>query len=330
MKSPINVFIDTNIYLGLYHLSKDDIVELKKLLRYIEKNNLNLYLTDQVKDEYLRNREKIVKTALDELRESKLQLKYPNLCHRYNEYKKLNDLGRKYKKELKSLIEIIEADVEKKQLEADILIKSLFNKAKIIKLSREIFSYALQRVYIRNPPGKDGDYGDAINWESLIKEKLANRPFHFITDDNDYYSIFGIDKPKEFLLQEWKEKKNTTIYFYRNLSQFFSTHLKDVQLSDEKHKEELITSLAQSLTFNNTHDCISELRRYENFSSSQIDRMIQALFENSQINSIFSDADVHSFYHELLNQSNIGKEAAKALAKKIKKHTPIDDDDFPF
>ena len=60
----INLFIDTNIWLAMFHLSKDDLEALNQLKELIGKE-IKIYIPRQVKYEYLRNRDSKIKDALD-------------------------------------------------------------------------------------------------------------------------------------------------------------------------------------------------------------------------------------------------------------------------
>ena len=50
------LFIDTNIWLSLFHLSDNDIEQFSKLEEALS-DNINLLLPEQVVDEYYRNRD---------------------------------------------------------------------------------------------------------------------------------------------------------------------------------------------------------------------------------------------------------------------------------
>lgn len=76
----MNVFIDTNVFLSFYHLTNDDLEELRKLKVLLEKGNVALHLPDQTIDEYRRNRETKIADALKRLKEQKLNLQFPALC----------------------------------------------------------------------------------------------------------------------------------------------------------------------------------------------------------------------------------------------------------
>ena len=48
----IHLFIDTNVYLKFYHYSNDDLEELNKLLVLLDNEKLELYLPEQVINEF--------------------------------------------------------------------------------------------------------------------------------------------------------------------------------------------------------------------------------------------------------------------------------------
>jgi predicted nucleic acid-binding protein len=52
----ITLFIDTNVPLSFYHLTSEDIEELKKLVALVENNEIKLIVTKQVENEFWRNR----------------------------------------------------------------------------------------------------------------------------------------------------------------------------------------------------------------------------------------------------------------------------------
>ena len=61
------LFIDTNILLSFYHLSSDDLEELRKLIALIDTGQITLVVTEQVKDEFFRNRGAKIADAMKEL-----------------------------------------------------------------------------------------------------------------------------------------------------------------------------------------------------------------------------------------------------------------------
>ena len=67
----INLFIDTNIFLQFYRLTDEDLSELDKLKSQIQAKHIVLFITQQVKDEFSRNREKEIKKSLDSMKKLK-------------------------------------------------------------------------------------------------------------------------------------------------------------------------------------------------------------------------------------------------------------------
>ncbi|WP_168928006.1 PIN domain-containing protein, partial [Chitinophaga terrae (ex Kim and Jung 2007)] len=68
----IHLYIDTNAYLTFYHMSSDDLEELKKLDVLIKDKRIKLYLPQQTIDEFRRNREVKIADALKRFKEEKL------------------------------------------------------------------------------------------------------------------------------------------------------------------------------------------------------------------------------------------------------------------
>lgn len=60
----IHLFIDTNVYLTFFSLDADDLEELKKLRVAIDNDQVYLWLTEQVVDEFERNRESKIAESL--------------------------------------------------------------------------------------------------------------------------------------------------------------------------------------------------------------------------------------------------------------------------
>ena len=64
----MHLFIDTNVLLSFFHVSSDDLEELKKLVVLLGQKKAQLYVPVQVKMEFRRNREAKVADALRRFR----------------------------------------------------------------------------------------------------------------------------------------------------------------------------------------------------------------------------------------------------------------------
>jgi predicted nucleic acid-binding protein len=66
----ITLFIDTNVLLSFYHLTSEDIEELKKLVVLVESKEIELIVPKQVENEFWRNRGAKISDAMKKLREA--------------------------------------------------------------------------------------------------------------------------------------------------------------------------------------------------------------------------------------------------------------------
>lgn len=316
----MNLFIDTNVFLSFYHLSNDDLEELHKLTVLLEKGDVVLWLPEQVKNEFKRNRENKISDAMRKLQEQKKKPQFPQICKDYEEFPEIRNLQKEYDKKLSSLIKKLNDDIESRTLKADEKISELFNKAKTIKASSELIEKARARMLVGNPPGKDGSLGDAINWESLLNSVPYFEKLYLVADDKDYYSALNENELKEFLIDEWRDINSEEVFFYRRLSQFFKEHYPDIKLASELEKEIAIKGLVDSSSFSETHASVAKLGIYAEFNKFQANELAQAAINNSQVSWIMADKDIYEFYKNLLDTHAdiIEKEVLDKLAKKLK------------
>lgn len=330
----MNVFIDTNVFLSFYHLTNDDLEELRKLKVLLAKGNLVLHLPSQTVDEYRRNRETKIAAALKSLKDQKLNLQFPALCKDYPEYSTLRELQKEFETQHSSLVGQISKDIENNSLKADLVIEELFEKSEPIELSDELVARSQFRMSVGNPPGKNGSLGDAINWEALLKNVPDGQDLYLIADDRDYFSVLDENKPKEFLIREWKEKKKADVFFYRRLAPFFKEHYPQIKLASELEKEMAVQQLVGSGAFATTHSAVAKLSGFENFSQPQVSEIVDAALTNNQVKWILGDTDVFEFMTKFAAdyKDKIDEGQYQQLIDALKKHEPAEDEggDFPF
>jgi len=164
----LELFLDTNIWLSFYNYSRDDLEELRKLAVLIDNERVKLYVTDQVRYEFRRNREGKFADAMKRFNAEGLNDQFPQMCKEYDpDYKAMREAIRGFRDAKKRLLAKVNEDFEKEALKADEIIKILFSKAVKINASDEIIRKAEVRNLRGNPPGKKDSIGDAINWECL-------------------------------------------------------------------------------------------------------------------------------------------------------------------
>jgi DNA-binding transcriptional regulator YhcF (GntR family) len=296
-----NLFIDTNVYLTFYHFSSEELEELKKLSVAVENQNIKLYVTDQVINEFKRNREAKIADALKTFTAQMLPDQFPNMCKSYAEYEKLRESAKEFQKIKEQLIEKLKKDIEAGELGADKIINSLFNVAKLLTCDDNTITKARDRVLLGNPPGKINSYGDSVNWELLLINIFSGEDLHLITDDQDYTSKMYKDKLAEFLEGEWHQKKNSKIFYYRRLSDFFRSKFPHIKLALELEKELAISKFVNSTKFQVTHNAVEKLSKFTDFSDSEVRELIEASITNNQIYWINEDTDVKNFLIDLIN-----------------------------
>lgn len=295
-----NVFIDSNIWLSLYSFSSDDLNQFNKLKDLINRD-IKIWLPEQVCHEVGRNRENKIKDTMNRFESWKFDI--PNIVKGYAQYEELFEKVKMLKKDHKDLIDKIKCDTFSKSLHADKVIDEIFNLCNKISTTSDIISSACLRYNIGNPPGKDNKYGDAINWQSLLHYVPIGEDLFFIGADGDFQSILNKDSFNQFLLDEWKEIKKSDLFFFKNLTDFFNTHLKAIQLKNElindDKKNILISELESSKNFAQTHSIVNELSKFRIWTTEQKQRILGAAKNNPQVGWIIEDEDISSFLNSL-------------------------------
>jgi predicted nucleic acid-binding protein len=333
----MHLFIDTNIYLAFYHFSSDDLEELQKLLVLLDNKSLTLYVTEQVVDEYERNRENKIADALGRFRDLKLNHQYPQLCQAYPEYPQLRELQKQFENCHASLLAKLQTDIGDQSLKADQLLKSLFKKATLVKRSDTIVDTARRRVELGNPPGKAVSLGDSINWESLLACVPEAQDIYVIADDGDWASALDRYQFKDFLLKEWAVRKKACVFYYRRLATFFKDQFPEIKLAAELEKELAIQKLAKSGSFSTTHAAVAKLSQMAEFTPVQANEIISAALSNNQVGWIARDEDVKAFLSVVLEKhaNNLDPADLQAVKKLIEppefaSSDDTDETDLPF
>src|ERR1700730_7663139 len=125
----ITLFIDTNVLLSFYHLTSEDIEELKKLVALVEKKEIELVVPKQVENEFWRNRGAKIVDAMKKLKEAKFNVSFPAFSKDYGEYTQLRELLKQADKIHAELVIKISEDAKSTNLKADEVVTGLFKKA---------------------------------------------------------------------------------------------------------------------------------------------------------------------------------------------------------
>jgi hypothetical protein len=292
----MNLFLDTNVYLSFYKMSGDDVEELRKLSVTVQAKRTTLYLPNQVRSEFYRNRETTIAESLRLLQDAKLPTNFPRLFLGHPTYRELRDSLASYEERRAELLADVRRAAIAKELPADKLIGELFGLAQPIPLGDDIWQAAKRRVVLGNPPGKQQSYGDAINWESLLNVVPRGESLLLVTSDTDYMSKLEPGLISDFLRSEWTEQKESTVTVYATLSALFQDHYPDIRLAAELERELAIGRLIGSENFLETHAAVQVLSQHADFTTEQAQAMIEAANHNNQIRWILTDDDVFTFF----------------------------------
>lgn len=295
----MHVFIDTNILLNFFHFSKDELDALNDVFASHEHGSAIVHLTEQVCDEFKRNREVKIKDALKRFKDIKYAAQLPNFMKAYGEYDEIRKLSAELQKKQKSIMERANTDITAKNLLADRLIGDIFERSKVLETNLDVYNSASMRMAIGNPPGKNGSIGDAINWVVLLSSVPEGEDLHVISEDGDYYSTLNEESVHPFLSEEWSRKKKSNLFVYSTLSEFMEEHFDGVAFSFDKDKEALIEDLRYAGAFAVTHNLVEKLEAYSYFSLKEVKKILDAAIENNQFGWIVTDYDVSDFLNRI-------------------------------
>lgn len=292
----MQLFIDTNILLSFYALNHEDLLELNKLIDAIDRQQITLLITQQLIDEFNRNREQRIDGAIKSLRNQTFNPQFPQLCEDYPAVEILRSTLKQYEQAHTSLTNQILTDIKSKNLKADRIVQSLFSLGKQLTAHPNILDRARFRMGVGNPPGKNNSLGDAINWECLLDETPAGEDLFFITGDKDYCSALNEDEFNDFLLNEWHQCKQTKIHFYKRLSGFCKEKFPEIAIASIRDKEFLIRDLINSQSIADTQKAIVKLSYYSEFTAAQVNTIVTATIANRHIVWAIEDESVKSFF----------------------------------
>jgi predicted nucleic acid-binding protein len=316
-KQAIHAFIDTNVFLSFYAYTNDDIEQLRKLVSLIKTDQLRLYFTKQVEDEFRRNREGKLRESLKEFEKVAGSSGVPRFME---SYPAIGDFRRAVEQTLKAKDEAIQQakrEAETNSLAADKLFEAIKSAAGIIKRTKLDLEKAQIRMALGNPPGKEGSLGDAINWEILLRVVPDDAELYIISKDGDFRSALS-NAPNRFLTDEWQSKKTGNLFLRDQLKPFLAEHFPKIQLAIDAEKRAAMDKLINSPNFATTHSAISSLVPFlETFTAEDMSELLRAFEANGQVGWIASDPDVKAFYFQVLNRSKLAGTADDEQCSRI-------------
>lgn len=216
MRNMPKIFIDTQYFLDLYRSTK----KIEPILEDIGKVAPYLIIPEQVKDEFIRNRDGVIR----EIKSSIERIKDENIGHfglflGDPDVLECMDISKKHSEIRKKMITKCDEILNRPK---DDKIFNYFLKlykdprVVIIKRNNKIITNAIKRKNLGNPPVSDGKItvGDEVIWESLLT--IPPDDLIIISKDSTYTDHFT------FLSREYKEKKHKKLTVSKEISKVLS------------------------------------------------------------------------------------------------------------
>src|ERR1035441_240304 len=118
-RTPLAVFIDTNVFLSFFHYTSDALDDLEKLVDTAKGGAIQLLLPEQVIDEFVRDREVKLADTLKRIGESKTGGQYPHAFREDPEYQELRALESQFIQVRSRVVARFERTAQAGNLKAD-------------------------------------------------------------------------------------------------------------------------------------------------------------------------------------------------------------------
>lgn len=297
----MHIFIDANIYLSFYETSPDALFELAKIATVVERGTAVLWLPDQVKREFWKNRDSSISVSLKTFQQQKGLGYVPCLIKEHSDFSALKELSRTLDIKRAEIAKTVQNEVLQERTKADVEIRKLFSLASEIDTSGIIFQKAHERALRHTPPGKSDGLGDRLSWVALLEKLPERAELHVISADNDFAGESDINEISPYLKFEWESKKNGRVKLWKRLSQFLAAHFPDAATAIEMERNLMIEALRRSSSFSKTHEVIAEFTDISHLNPSLANRLALALLDNDQVRWILCDEDVREFAQKFLS-----------------------------
>ncbi|MBE0541967.1 MAG: DUF4935 domain-containing protein [Verrucomicrobia bacterium] len=299
----MHIFIDANIFLGFYEATSDSLLELEKLITVLkQKKGAKLWLPDQVKREFWKNRDGSVASVLKEFSKLNGLGSIPRLVQEDPEFDQLKKVSVQLESKKKDIVDRVRSEVAAEKTKADGWIRSLFGLAEEIDTSGAIAKQAWERALRHTPPGKQDGLGDRLSWVALLTTLPQKSELHIISQDGDFAGELERDEIHPYLKCEWTKKNGGNVKLWKRASQFLAAHFPEAKNAIEIERTLLVERLEKSPNFATTHSVIAEFSDLTHLSHSLATRLASAILNNSQVHWIHDDEDVKKFITDFVAQ----------------------------
>lgn len=306
------IFIDTNIFLDLYG---SNINSLTIFDNDLAKLKGHLIITDQVFDEFIRNRDKRLLELINNFQKNNLKIHTSAIIktlHDFHEFEEIKSKFARINEKIVKELQEMKQDKEKDPVFTSFL--NLYYNSEVTKLNRndEIIKKAHCRKLLGNPPSgnKQNTIGDEVNWETILSK--LNDDLIIITADKTY------EEHITFLKNEFELKIKKKLYVDKNISygldkigKASSEELDKFEKEQERKEFTSFITPSQTIAFQSPSLLFDSPR----ISSLLFDspRVSSLLFDSPRISSLISIAPTNT--HHSLEMPGAHKINKKALKK---------------
>ena len=296
----LHLFIDTNVLVRFYSFTDDSLIEAEKFLALIQSKAIELYVPEQVMNEYMQNSEAELVRSITTLNDTKIAVWLPRFIDHYDEATSLKALLKSCNDAKTILVKQVRKDAAAGKLKADKLVSQILNSGQLTLSTEVKIRAAKNRRDVGNPPGKPSSLGHQINWESLISAVPKKSDIHLISRDSDFSSKLDTSLPSHFFLGEWATEKKSKVHLYPSLGHFTKTYFPEIKIPADVVKSDAITKLIGAGSFATTNAAVAKLQTvYDEITSDEALLLLQAAIDNSQIRWILDDQAIQEFYEKL-------------------------------
>src|ERR1044071_1442481 len=133
----LHLFIDTNVFLSVFAYTKDDVEELAKLAELIKTRQIALYLTEHVRDEFYRNREKKLSDSIAQFEKDLIQRSVPRFMAGYPQIDDYLKAARKALKAKDEAIQRARKEADREKLAADAVFRQIIKASRVKKIKKQ-------------------------------------------------------------------------------------------------------------------------------------------------------------------------------------------------
>lgn len=299
----MHVFIDATILVGFFDTAPGTLVDLEKLVTVLDTGRATLWLPENTKREFWKNRERNIRKAVVDFEQHRAMGKPPLLAREQPAFKQFAAACEAVEQQRRNIAALVKAEVQEQSTTADKIIRDLFERARAINTDDEaIFTQGWRRALCHLPPGSKADIGDRLAWVGLLTCLPKAADLHIVSDDTDYRNEGFTDDIRPYLQAEWSTKNGGSVRLWHRISQFLADNFPDAANARDLERSIVAQELRQSRSFATTHATITRLERLGDFTDEQLRCLAEALVENNQVRNIRRDPDVARFYKNMLSK----------------------------